>query len=100
MTDTQRIGFRRSFRAVLICFLWTIAIWLVLFAEALGRKLGIGAGSASLLKFSVPVLAGLIAYQLVMVPWLDGDRASPRARFFWMILAPCTLAALVLWIAR
>ena len=100
MNEIRKTGFGKSFRAALICFFWTIAIWFVFFAGAAARKLGLGAGGVSLLSFSLPVLAGVLAYQLVMVPWLDGDGASPIARFFWMILAPCALAALVLFIAR
>gem|GEM_PF-6315406 len=101
MQDTRRTGFRRSLGAALVCFLWTIAIWLVLYSVgSVARRRGLSAGGASLLSFSLPVLAGVLAYQLVMVPWLDGDGASPRVRFFWMILFPCVLETVVLFLAR
>ena len=96
----RRIGFLKSVRAALICFAWTVAIWCVLFAGAVARKSGLSASGASLLSFSLPVLIGVLAYQIVVVPGLAGDDVSPRAQFFWMILVPCALAAVVLFIVH
>ncbi|HET9887558.1 MAG TPA: hypothetical protein VFR10_08595 [bacterium] len=87
--------------AALICFLWTIALWVVLYsAGTVARRRALSGGGGAFLSFGLPVLAGVLAYQLVMVPWLDGDGASPRARFFWMILFPCALETVVLVLAR
>jgi hypothetical protein len=101
MNQTQRVAVRRTFRAALICFLWTIAIWLILYARAVSARHGIGSGAATaILFFGLPVLAGTLAYQFVLVPWMTDEGVSPRARFFWTILVPCALAAGVLLIAR
>jgi hypothetical protein len=58
------------------------------------------AGASQLLFFSMPMLVGALAYQFIMAPWIQESAHSSVARFLWMILIPCALSAVVLFLAR